>query len=130
MVVIRLARGGAKKNPFYNIVVANKASPRDGRFIERIGYFNPAARGKETRLTINKERIDHWINQGAQPSDRVCQLFKAFVKQDDAVIKAAPTRKEQKAAQQEQAKAQTKKKLEEAEQAAKAKSGKSTQKEE
>jgi len=100
MVVIRLARGGAKKSPFYHIVVANKTSPRDGHFIERVGYFNPLARGKESRLFMNKERIEHWISKGAQRSNRVQHLFKAFLKQDEAVMKAALSRKEQKIAQQ------------------------------
>lgn len=118
MVVIRLSRGGAKKAPFYNIVVADKRNRRDGRFIERVGYFNPQARGKDTRLEINKERIEHWIGQGAQPSDRVTHLFKAFLKQDEKVMKAAPPRKEQKIAQQEASKAAAKKKLEEEKKAA------------
>ena len=76
MVVIRLSRGGAKKRPFYHIVVADKRRSRDGRFIERIGYFNPIASGKEVRLTLDIERAEHWIKQGAQPSDRVKYLIK------------------------------------------------------
>lgn len=113
MVVIRLARGGAKKTPFYSIVVTDKRNRRDGRFIERVGYFNPMARGKDTRLEINKERIEHWITQGAQPSERVSKLFKAYVKQDESILKAAPNRKEQKIAQQKESIASAKKKLEE-----------------
>jgi small subunit ribosomal protein S16 len=77
MVVIRLSRGGAKKRPFYHIVVADKARSRDGRFIERLGYFNPIAAGKEVRLSLDIERAQHWISQGAQPSDRVKSLIKA-----------------------------------------------------
>ncbi|TAK74021.1 MAG: 30S ribosomal protein S16 [Gammaproteobacteria bacterium] len=76
MVVIRLSRGGAKKRPFYHIVVADKCRSRDGRFIESIGYFNPIAAGKEVRLKLNLERAQHWIAQGAQASDRVKSLIK------------------------------------------------------
>jgi small subunit ribosomal protein S16 len=80
MVVIRLSRGGAKKRPFYHIVVADKRCARDGRCIERLGYFNPIAAGKDVRLQINNERIQYWISQGAQPSDRVHQLIKTSQK--------------------------------------------------
>ena len=76
MVVIRLSRGGAKKRPFYHIVVADKRSSRNGRFIEQVGYFNPIAAGKEIRLDINVERIEQWVKNGAQPSDRVKHLVK------------------------------------------------------
>jgi len=76
MVVIRLSRGGAKKRPFYHIVVAEKTRSRDGRFIERIGYFNPIAAGKDIRLNLNIERAQHWISHGAQASDRVKHLIK------------------------------------------------------
>lgn len=74
MVVIRLSRGGAKKRPFYRIVVADKARARNGRFIEQLGYFNPIAAGKDVRLTLDTERLQHWVSQGAQPSDRVKHL--------------------------------------------------------
>ena len=117
MVVIRLSRGGAKKAPFYNIVVKDKRSRRDGRFIERLGYFNPTARGQEIRLEMNKDRIDHWIKEGAQPSDRVASLLKAFIKQDESVTKAAPSTKDQKIAQQKIAEENAKKKLAEAKKA-------------
>ncbi|MBB71983.1 MAG: 30S ribosomal protein S16 [Legionellales bacterium] len=80
MVVIRLARGGAKKRPFYHVVVADKRCPRDGRSIETVGLFNPVARGQEERLRLDLERIDHWIKTGAQPSDRVKSLIKEFSK--------------------------------------------------
>ena len=83
MVVIRLSRGGAKKRPFYHIVVADKRRSRDGRFIESIGYFNPIAAGKEVRLELNMERAQHWIANGAQPSDRVKHLIKVH-KQEQA----------------------------------------------
>lgn len=76
MVVIRLARGGAKKRPFYHIVVADKQRSRGGRFIEQLGYFNPIASGKDVRLNFNIERAEYWISQGAQPSDRIKSLMK------------------------------------------------------
>jgi small subunit ribosomal protein S16 len=80
MVVIRLSRGGAKKRPFYQIVVSDKRSARDGRCIERIGYFNPIAAGQDIRLHLDHERAEYWLSVGAQPSDRVKQLIKTFKK--------------------------------------------------
>lgn len=80
MVTIRLARTGAKKRPFYHIVVADSRKPRDGRYIERVGFFNPIATGSEERLRIDQERINHWVSQGAQTSDRVSQLLKDHAK--------------------------------------------------
>lgn len=77
MVVIRLARGGAKKRPFYQVVVTDSRSARDGRFIERVGFFNPVARGNAEKVRIDAERYAYWISQGAQPSERVAQLAKA-----------------------------------------------------
>ncbi len=76
MVTIRLTRGGAKKKPFYHVVVADSRSPRDGRVIERLGFFNPMAKGQEERLRLDQARIEYWISQGAQPSDRVAKLIK------------------------------------------------------
>lgn len=76
MVTIRLARGGAKKRPFYHIVVTDSRMPRDGRYIERVGFYNPRATGGEVGLNINQERIDHWVSKGAQTSDRVSKLLK------------------------------------------------------
>ena len=76
MLTIRLARAGAKKRPFFHITVADSRKPRDGRFVERVGYFNPISSGKEARLEINQERIDYWLSQGAQVSDRVLTLIK------------------------------------------------------
>jgi small subunit ribosomal protein S16 len=76
MVVIRMARGGAKKRPFYRIVVADKRSPRDGKFIERLGFFNPVAKGGEERLKLDLAKAQEWIAKGAQPSDRVASLIK------------------------------------------------------
>lgn len=81
MVSIRLSRGGAKKRPFYHFVVTDSRNRRDGRYIEKIGYFNPVAKGKEIRLHMEMDRIEHWIGQGAQPSDRVAALIKEFQKQ-------------------------------------------------
>jgi small subunit ribosomal protein S16 len=76
MVTIRLARGGAKKRPFYHIVVTDSRNRRDGRYIERLGYFNPIAAGQAEKLNLNSERINYWLSQGAKPSDRVAQLIK------------------------------------------------------
>lgn len=76
MVTIRLSRGGAKRRPFYTIVVTDKRSGRDGRYIERVGFFNPIATGGEERLVINRERVEYWLSQGAQTSDRVGKLLK------------------------------------------------------
>ena len=77
MVTIRLARGGAKKRPFYHIVVTDSRNSRDGRFIERLGFFKPVARGQEERLRLDQDRVSHWVDQGAQLSDRVSQLVKS-----------------------------------------------------
>ncbi len=76
MVTIRLARAGAKKRPFYHIVAADSRSPRDGRYIERLGFFNPIASGREEKLKLEQERIDYWLSQGAQPTERVAGLIK------------------------------------------------------
>lgn len=81
MVIIRLARGGTNKRPFYHIVVTDSRSPRDGRYIERLGLFNPIAAGKELRLRVELERVQHWIGNGAQLSPRVAKLVKDFQKQ-------------------------------------------------
>ena len=81
MVTIRLARTGAKKRPFYHVVVTDQRNKRDGGFIERIGFFNPIATGGEERLRLNRARVDHWVAQGAQPSERVAQLIKEQQKQ-------------------------------------------------
>jgi small subunit ribosomal protein S16 len=74
MVKIRLSRGGAKKKPFYHIVVADSRNKRDGRRIERIGFFNPMAKGQEERLRLDLERVDYWTGVGAQLSERVANL--------------------------------------------------------
>ena len=75
MVTIRLSRGGAKKRPFYHLTVTDHRRARDGRFIERVGFFNPIARGQEERLRIDRERIEYWQGQGAQLSARVQKLL-------------------------------------------------------
>lgn len=76
MVTIRLSRGGAKKRPFYHVVVTDSRSSRDGRFIERIGFFNPIAASNEEKLRLDTERLSYWLGQGAQTSERVAQLVK------------------------------------------------------
>lgn len=80
MVTIRLARGGSKKRPFYHLTVTNSRSARNGRFIERVGFFNPVARGQEETLRVDTVRLQHWISQGAQLSDRVATLVKDQLK--------------------------------------------------
>ncbi len=75
MVTIRLSRGGAKKRPFYHVIVTDSHSARDGRFIERVGFFNPIARGQEERLRIDLERVEYWLGNGASVSDRVAKLL-------------------------------------------------------
>ena len=76
MVKIRLSRGGAKKQPYYHIVVTDSRSGRDGRNIERLGFFNPVARGQEERLRLDTDRVEHWVGQGAQMTERVNHLVK------------------------------------------------------
>ncbi len=76
MVTIRLARGGAKKRPYYNIIVTDSRNKRDGRFIERLGFFNPIANEREEAFRINTERLNHWLTQGAKTSERVSKLIK------------------------------------------------------
>jgi small subunit ribosomal protein S16 len=87
MVTIRLSRGGAKNRPFYHVVVTDSRSSRDGRYIERVGFFNPLARGNEERLRLDNERVAYWQENGAQPSDRVAKLIKDAAK-DVAVVTA------------------------------------------
>jgi len=74
MVKIRLARTGANKRPFYHIVAADSRKPRDGRYLERLGFFNPIATGKEERVRIDIERLTYWIDNGAQLTERVAEL--------------------------------------------------------
>ena len=84
MVSIRLTRGGAKKRPFYHIIVTDSRNRRDGRYIERLGFFNPVATGDEEKLRIDVDRAQYWIGQGAQPSDRVASLIKGHSEQAKA----------------------------------------------
>jgi small subunit ribosomal protein S16 len=76
MVKIRLTRGGAKKRPFYHIIVTDQRNKRDGRAIERVGFYNPVAQGNETKLQLDTGRVQHWIGHGAQMTDKVRVLFK------------------------------------------------------
>ena len=76
MVVIRLARGGSKKRPFYKLVVADQRNSATGRFIEQVGFFNPVARGQEEAVRVDQARIDHWVAKGAQMSPRVKSIIK------------------------------------------------------
>lgn len=79
MVVIRLARGGAKKNPYYRVIVADHKFKNTGRFIEKIGFYNPSARGNEEKIRLDQARIDFWVSQGAQLSPRVKHIIKEAV---------------------------------------------------
>ncbi len=88
MVVIRLSRGGSKKRPFYSITVADQRRSPTGRFIERIGFYNPNARGTEEKLRVDLERATHWVGQGAQPTDRVANLIKQAEKAAASVAAA------------------------------------------
>jgi small subunit ribosomal protein S16 len=76
MVTIRLSRGGAKNRPFYHIVVTDRRNRRDGRYIERLGFFNPIAAGSEARISVDVERAEYWLAQGAKASERVAALLK------------------------------------------------------
>lgn len=109
MVKIRLARGGAKKRPFYHVVVTDKRNRRDGRYIERVGFFNPVAIGGEVPLRLDVERIQHWQEKGAQTSERVLNLLKHFNRhgEETAPQRAAPpqTKPKDKPAPEPEAKA-------------------------
>lgn len=80
MVVIRLSRGGSKKRPFYRVVAADQRFSRDGRYLEKLGYFNPIATGAQKRIELDSARVDYWVAEGAQMSDRVAGLVKEFAK--------------------------------------------------
>lgn len=107
MVKIRLARAGAKKRPFYHIVVADQRRSRDGRYIERLGYLNPVAVGGERPLKIDVERIEYWQDRGAQLSERVLNLVKHYKKNGEieAPKRAAPPVSKAKEAKPKQAEA-------------------------
>jgi small subunit ribosomal protein S16 len=81
MVTIRMARGGSKKRPFYHLTVSDSRNARNGRYIERVGFFNPVSRGNEERLRVDMDRVNYWVGQGAQTSERVGQLIKEVAKQ-------------------------------------------------
>jgi small subunit ribosomal protein S16 len=91
MVTIRLARGGSKNRPFYHIIVADSRQPRDGRYIERLGYYNPIATGHEVPLEITTERVEYWLSQGAQISEQVKNLLKKAKKAATQLIQAQQT---------------------------------------
>ena len=74
MVTIRLSRGGSKKRPFYNLSVSDSRNARNGRYLERVGFFNPVARGNEERLRVDLDRVDYWVSQGSSLSERVASL--------------------------------------------------------
>jgi len=84
MVTIRLSRGGAKKQPFYHVVATDSRARRDGRYIERLGYYNPVARGDATETKLDIDRVDYWIGVGAQMSDRVAKIVKGYRKENVA----------------------------------------------
>jgi small subunit ribosomal protein S16 len=86
MVSIRLSRAGAKKRPFYHIVVTDSRNRRDGRFIERVGFFNPIAAGDDPELRIHRERVDYWLSQGAQVTERVAALIKQHDKRVEQTV--------------------------------------------
>ena len=86
MVTIRLARGGSKKRPFYHLTVTDSRNSRDGRFIERVGFFNPIARGQEERLRVDLDRVDYWVGNGAQMTESVASLVKKARKQKEQGI--------------------------------------------
>lgn len=98
MVVIRLSRQGAKKRPFYHVIVADSRFAASGRFIEKVGFFNPIARGQEVRLRLDMEAVNAWIAKGAQPSDRVKQLIKETELGAEAVAQARAAKHEAKLA--------------------------------
>ncbi len=104
MVKIRLARGGAKKKPFYSIVATDSRKRRDSGYIERIGYFNPVAQGQEVRLQLEEDRLEYWVSQGAQISDRVKQLAREY--KDPSIREKYLAAKEAKIAAVEKAKSE------------------------
>ena len=105
MVIVRLAKSGAKKNPYYFITVADSRKPRDGAFIERLGFFNPSAKGSEERMRFNLDRLDHWISNGAQLSDKVKELAKDARLSPEDLEKKLEAKKEKKLQKKEALKA-------------------------
>lgn len=114
MVVIRLSRGGSKKRPFYNMVVADSRNPRDGRFIERVGFYNPSASAGAETLRVDQDRVSHWTGNGAQMSDTVTRLVKLHAKGPEALeaIKAKDAAKKEAAKAKAEAEAAAKIKAE------------------
>ena len=107
---IRLARGGSKKRPFYRIVAADSRMPRDGRFIEKLGTYNPLLpKDSEERVKMNMERVQYWLDQGAQPTDRIARMLEAAGVRDKAERnnpkKGTPGKKAQERAEEKAAKA-------------------------
>lgn len=90
MLTIRLARHGSKKNPFYHITVADRAAKRDGRFVERVGFYNPVARGESETLRVDLERVDYWVSVGAKPSEVVSKLVRKARAETPAATAAVP----------------------------------------
>ncbi|CAG0983052.1 30S ribosomal protein S16 [Methylophilaceae bacterium] len=121
MVIIRLARGGAKKNPFYSVVVADSRNRRDGRFIERVGFYNPLAKEGQEGLRLDGARINHWQSNGARLSDCVARLVKQHAKGPEAALAAKQKETAKAAAVKAKAAAAEAAKLKEAADAAKAK---------
>ena len=112
MVKIRLARGGVKKRPFYSIIATDSRKPRDSGYIERIGYFNPVAKGQEIRLNLDEEKLNAWVGKGAQLTDRVKQLLKEIKNPEIYNQKIAKKQTEIKAKLEAKIKAETKAKAE------------------
>ncbi|MEM8841112.1 MAG: 30S ribosomal protein S16 [Pseudomonadota bacterium] len=109
-IKIRLARGGSKKRPFYRIVAADSRMPRDGRYIERLGTYNPLLpKDSEERVKMNMDRVQHWLGEGAQPTDRISRMLEAAgvipAKKRANVQKAEPGKKAQERAQEKADKA-------------------------
>ena len=86
MVTIRLARGGANKRPFYSIVVSDQRRQPKGKFIERLGFFNPMASADEEKVRLDTDRVNYWISNGAQPSERVAQIIKQVKRETPATV--------------------------------------------
>ncbi len=103
MVVIRLSRAGAKKRPFYHICVSDRRNKRDGKFIERIGFYNPIAKETEEKIRFDHERYDHWLSVGAKPSDTVLMLLKRSKMTDEEINKIEEKKTEQKQRKKQEA---------------------------
>lgn len=89
MVIIRLSRAGSKKRPFYHVTVADSRVRRDGRYVERLGFFNPIARGAEEKMRLDLERLEYWTRQGAQMSARVAKLARDYRKVSEGSVEEA-----------------------------------------